>query len=430
MSLLRNCCLIAAVSLALSTASYAENWPQWRGPHGNGHSGETGLATTWSQTKNVAWRLPLPGPGGATPAVWEDRIFVISSIGSEDGAELQLLCVSTDGEKLWQETVGSGNKRARTFEGNSASPSPSTDGEHVWCFLGTGILACYDMDGNEVWKFDVQDRYGRIDIQFGMTSTPVLDGDDLYLQLIHGTWGSDYRVGKVVKLNKRTGEEIWAVDRPTEAIDECKHSYASPMLYDDGERRFLVTHGADNSVAHNLETGEEMGRLSGLNGPTELNKNAFDNTFRFVASPSYTAGTVIVPTCKEGPLVAVNVPRGDGLVRWTYPKSPDVSVPLIVDDLVYCVRKPGHVFCLDINDGEEQYYGHIHNAEHRASPIYADGHIYICARDGVCTVIKTGRDLNVVAENDIGDEPITASPAISNGTIYLRSFDALYAIRP
>ncbi len=424
-------CLLVCSSLAI-----AENWPQWRGPEGNGISSETGIATTWSKTDNVAWRAPLPGPGGATPVVWEDRVFVTSSDGEADGADLLLLCFSTQGEELWRQKVASGNRNARTIEGNSASPSPVTDGEHVWCFFGNGVLGCYDVEGSEVWKLDVQDRYGEFDIQFGMTSTPVLDGDGLYLQLIHGTWGGEYKVGKVVRLNKKTGKEVWAVDRPTEATDECKHSYASAFIYDDGNHRFLVTHGADNTIAHDLETGRELGRLGGLNGPSKLNPNQYDNTFRLVATPAGAEGVIIVPTCKGGPVVAVNVRddlSGDltdnpEAVRWTYEKTPDVSIPLVVDGLVFGVMKPGQVFCLDLQTGEELYYERIHNAEHRASPVYADGHIYICSRDGITTVIKAGPEFEVVAENDIGNEPITASPAISNGKLYLRSYDALYAI--
>ena len=431
--------VLPALLLCVSTTvACAENWPQWRGPLGNGISTEQGIATKWSRTDNVAWRLPLPGPGGATPVVWGDRIFLTSSVGEGDGADLVLLCVSTAGKELWRQKVGVGNKLARVVEGNSASPSPCTDGEHVWCFFGTGVLACYDMNGKEMWKFDVQDRYGRFDIQFGMTSTPVLDGDALYLQFIHGTWGGDYRVGKVVRLKKATGEEVWAVDRLTSAEDECKHSYASPILYDDGRQRFLLTHGGDCTVAHDLETGREMGRLSQLNGPSPLNKRSYDNTFRFIATPSGGDGFVVVPTAKEGPLVAVNVRddiegdvnRHPDAIRWTYDRTPDVSIPLILDGLVYCLMKSGQVFVLDADTGKELNLKRIHGAEHRASPVYADGHIYLCARDGVCTVLKAGPELEVVAENSIGDEPITASPVISDGTLYLRSFDALYAIRP
>lgn len=421
----------------------AENWPQWRGPTGNGLSNETGIAKEWSREKNIAWRLPLPGPAGATPIVWEDRIFVTSSVGAEDGADLVLLCISTDGKELWRTKVGSGNMNARATEGNSASPTPVTDGEHVWTFFGTGVLACYDFEGNEVWKFNVQDRYGEFDIQFGMSSTPVLDGDHLYLQLLHGTWGGEYLVQKVIKLHKSTGEEVWAVNRDTEPgittmeMGETKHSYASPILYNDGQRKFLVTHGADATVGHDLKTGHEIWRLGALNGRSAFNNGKFDPTFRFVSSPTAVPGTIVVTSAKNGPSVAIKVDEDlsgriagpSDHVRWVNEKTPDVCCPLIVDGLVYFVRKSGQVFCVDLETGEELYYENTHRQQHRSSPIYCDGHIYSTARDGHTTVLKTGREFKIVAENDL-EETMTATPVISNGTLYMRTYDALYAIRP
>lgn len=417
---------------AAAASGRAENWPQWRGPRGNGVSAETGLPIRWSRTQNVVWRAPLPGPAGATPIVWEDRIFLTSA----EGHDLVLLCFSIEGKELWRRKVGTGNQIARGEEGNSASPSPCTDGRHVWVFFGTGVLACYDLDGNEVWKFNVQERYGRFDIQFGMTSTPVLHGEHLYLQLLHGSMGGNYIVGKVVKLRKQDGSEVWVRDRPTGAIAENRHSYASPVLSTDGGRPVLITHGQDHTVAFDLETGEEVWRLGGLNGTTELNKKPFDRTLRFVASPVASEGLVVIPTAKAGPVVAVSLEEARGLlpprpgqaIRWVNDKTPDVPCPLIVDGLVYLCRQDGKLFVVDAATGEELYYERTHDHQHRASPIYADGHVYLTSRDGHITVVKAGRTFQIVAENELG-ETITASPVVSNGTLYLRSFEALYAIR-
>jgi outer membrane protein assembly factor BamB len=420
--------LVAATAAKLP----AENWPQWRGPRGNGLSTETGIPIRWSQTENVAWRTPLPGPGGATPVVWNDRIFLTSA----DGEALVLLCIGTDGRERWRREVGTGNQIARGEEGNSASPSPVTDGRHVWVFFGTGVLACYDMDGNEVWKFNVQDRYGKFDIQFGMTSTPVLHGGNLYLQLLHGSMkGGDYIVGKVVKLDAATGKDVWVRDRPTGAIAENRHSYASPVLFTQGPHPALLTHGQDHTVAFDLETGDELWRLGGLNGTTPINKTPFDRTLRFVASPAVAEGLVVIPTAKRGPALAVSLSeaRGavqpdDSAIRWINDKTPDVSCPLIVDGLVYMCRPDGKLFVVDARTGEELYYERTHDHQHRASPIYVDGHVYLTARDGYATIVKHGRKFEVAAQNQLG-ETITASPVVSNGTLYLRSFDALYAIR-
>lgn len=437
LSIANRCVLVLfALGAFLPIGAHAENWPQWRGANGNALSTEKSVPTSWSQSENVVWRAPMPGQAGATPAVWGDRIFVTSA----DGPDLVLICLAAgDGHEIWRRKVTDGNQDARAGEGNSASPSPSTDGAHVWVFFSTGVLACYDFDGNEQWKFDVGEKFGTLDIQFGMTSTPILHGDHLYLQLIHGPMKHDdnRRTGKVIKLNKLTGATVWEHDRVTDVVFECKHSYASPFIYDDGNQRFLVVHGADCTTGHSLETGDELWRMSGLNGSTDINPGRHDPTFRFVASPSATSGYIVIPTAKQGPTVALQVSgalkgelsRQAGAPKWVLPVTPDVSIPLIVDDLVYLLHKDGKLQCVELESGKEVYFERTHSVQHRSSPVYADGNIYFCAKDGVCTVVKAGRNFQVIASNDMGGEAITASPVFANGTLYIRSYDALYAIR-
>ncbi len=431
-------CILTLVLLIITNWSLslrAENWPQWRGPQGSGSSSETGLPTQWSTTEKVVWRAPLPGQGGATPAVWGERMFVTSA----DGDDLVLICLNTKtGKQLWNQKVAGGNRDARAGEGNSASPSPSTDGQHVWVFFSTGVLGCYDFEGREIWKFDVGERFGTIDIQFGMASTPVLYGDHLYLQLIHGAMkkNDDTRTGQVIKLNKTTGETVWVHNRITQAFFECKHSYASPFMYDDGKLQYLVVHGADCTTGHALDTGEELWRMAGLNGPSDINSKN-DETFRFVSSPAVVPGYIVIPTAKNGPTVALrvndqlqgNVSQNMSVRLWHVPETPDVSIPLIVDDLVYLLHKDGKLQCVELASGKQVYFERTHTVQHRVSPLYADGHIYFCGKDGKCTVVKAGREFKIVATNDMGGEPITASPIVANGTLFLRTYAAVYAIR-
>ncbi len=413
----------------------AENWPQWRGARADGVSVEKDIAIRWNTKRSIRWRAELPGQGGATPVVWYQRVFLTSA----DGDDLVVMCLATDtGKTIWKKKVSSRNQDARAGEGNSASPSPVTDGTNVWVFFSTGVLACLDFDGNEIWKFDVGERFGKLDIQFGLTSTPVLDGDHLYLQLIHGAMKRDdpNRTGKVIQFDKKTGETRWEIERLTFAEFECKHSYASPFLYDDGKQRFLVVHGADCTTGHSLTDGEEIWRLSNLNGPTELNKGKNDATFRFVASPLVIPGSIIIPTAKAGPTVALKVnsilkgtiAQDASAIAWVLPNTPDVSIPLIVDGLVYFLHKNGKLQCVELASGKEHYNERLHTSEYRASPTYADGHLYISAKDGVTSVIKAGRRFELIAENDL-DEPITASPIIANGALYVRTYSAIYSIK-
>jgi outer membrane protein assembly factor BamB len=392
----------------------------------DGISQETDIATHWSRTDNIVWRVPLPGPAGATPVVWDDRIFLTTV----DGENLDLLCISTGGKPLWSRTVGKGNKKVRGDEGNSASPSPCTDGKHVWTFMGNGSLACYDVDGTPKWKFNVQDRYGRFNIAFGMTSTPLLDGDRLYLQLIHGDGNPKTREATIVCLNNATGKEVWKHRRQSDATAECEHSYTSPALYRDDDREFLVTHGADYVIGHDLETGDEIWRCGDLNP-----KANYNGTLRFVASPLAADNLIIVPTAKRGPVVAIrptaqgDVTGSDEVIQWKMPRdTPDVPSPLLVDGLVYLCRENGNLICLDAETGQRIYHERTVRERHRASPVYADGKIYLTARNGEVTVVRAGRSFEIVASNKLGEE-ISASPVIANGTLYFRSFKALYAIR-
>jgi outer membrane protein assembly factor BamB len=411
------------VCLILAAPVSAGNWPQWRGPKNDGVSTETGLPAEWSETKNVLWKLPMPGMGGATPCVWGDKIFLTSG---DETDQLLALCVGTDGKEVWRKVLGKGGGKARGDEGNGASASPSTDGKHVWFFAGSGDLACFDFAGNEVWKANLQERYGRFRIQFGMHSTPVLYEGRLYLQILHDGGQN------VICLDAVNGKEVWKVNRSSDGRAECLHSYASPFIWTNGKDAYLVTHGNDYTVAHELADGEEIWRVGELNPKTKYNP-----TLRFVASPLCTPDLIVVPTAKNGPVVAVK-PTAKGTVKagsefevWRRPNgTPDVPSPLVRDGVVYLARENGFLECMDAETGKDLYAPQrLHNSRYRASPVYADGKIYIAARDGVVTVVKAGRTFNLLAENRFGaGEEITASPVTADGRLYIRGFKNLYAL--
>jgi outer membrane protein assembly factor BamB len=428
------CTLVCTSALTSSSVSIAEDWRQWRGPANDGHSTEKGIVTQWSLDSNVKWKTPLPGRGGSTPIVVDGRIYLTSG----DAGDLVAMGLSADsGKVLWKTKLATGDQPARGDEGNSASASPVSDGKHVWVFFSNGTLACLTIDGQEVWKFDIGERFGALDIQFGLTSTPVLDGDHLYLQLIHGRMqrGDNTRTGQVIKLEKDSGKTVWVHDRVTNADFECKHSYASPFIHREGTSEMLVVHGADCITAHDLATGNELWRFAELNGPTRWNPKQNDPTFRFVASPLITRGRVIVPTAKEGPLVALKLDqlKGDSsanprAVAWVSPKTPDVSIPVAVENYIYLLQKDGRLQCVEWDTGKEVYLQRVHSSQHRTSPIYADGHLYMASSDGTVSVVKIGPEFKLVSSNNVG-APVTASPVISNGTLYIRSFEAIFAIR-
>ena len=415
------------LSLILIQPSQAENWPQWRGARLDGISSEKNLPAKWSDSKNVAWKVELPGAAGATPVIWGKRIFLTTV----DGSKLVLMCINTNGKEEWRQVMGRGNRKVRRDEGNTASPSPSTDGKHVWAMMANGVIGCYTVTGKPVWKFNLQKRYGRFRIAFGMTATPVLDGNRLYVQLIHGEGNPDTREAVVVALEGLTGKQVWRHDRVSDAIKECEHSYASPILYRDKQREFLLTHGADFVIAHSLKDGSELWRCGDLNP-----KGSYNPTLRFVASPVAAAGMIVVPSAKNGPVVALrpdskgNITEKSSAFHWRRAKgTPDVPSPIIHKGLVYLCRENGNLICVDAKTGKTIYNRRTTRDRHRASPVLADGKIYLTARRGVVSVVKVGRKFELISQNKVG-EPMTSSPAISNGRIYLRTFRSLYAIGP
>jgi outer membrane protein assembly factor BamB len=413
--------LLAAFSLSLLLlgTTRADNWPQWRGPQNDGICNEKDLPIEWSADKNVLWKLKMPGSAGATPAIWGDKIFLSSA---DDNKNVVVLCVSTAGKELWRHPLGK-DFAARGSEGNGASPSPCTDGKLVYFFVGSGEMAAYDFDGKEVWKFNCQERYGKFKIQFGMHSTPVLHGDRLYFQLIHsgGAW--------VVCVDKSTGKDVWKVQRKSDGTDENEHSYASPVMWQNGKEAYLVTHGNDYAIAHKLEDGSEIWRVGGLNPRTKYRRD-----LRFVTSPAVSPDLIVVPSAKNHGVVGVK-PSATGSVMpgsthevWRLTKdTPDVPSPVIQDGLVYLCKENGSLLCLDSKSGAAVYEKKMHNGLYRASPVLADGKLYCTCRDGVITVVKAGKTFEKLAENKLPDQT-TASPAISNGRIYIRGFDTLWAI--
>jgi outer membrane protein assembly factor BamB len=399
----------------------AENWPNWRGPQSNGISKETGLPAEWSKTTNIAWKLPMPGMGGSTPIIWDNRIFLTSS----DRGDLVLLCVSTDGKELWKRKLAASGKVFKKDEANQASASPCTDGKHVWAFVGTGDLACFDFEGNEIWKFNAQSRYGAFQIQHGIHTTPVLHEDRLYLSLLHSNahW--------VIALDKKSGKEVWKVARRSDAEYECKEAYTTPCIWRDTQDACLVVLGCDYTTAHRLTDGGEIWRLGDLNP-----KSRYMPMFRIISSPvAATEDLLVVPTARGATVVALK-PGAKGMIKpgsefeqWRVAKgSPDVPSPLAHDGLVYLCRESGVLIVLDAKTGKELYQKRVHPTRHRASPVYADGKIYLTARDGTFNVIQAGPEYKLLATNTLPDD-FAASPAVSGGRIYLRGFRTLYAVQ-
>jgi len=405
----------------------AEDWPQWRGPRFDGTSAASQLPTRWGRDQNLAWRVELPGAAASTPVVWGDRIFLTSTVDGSDA--LLLMSFDRSGRLRWSREIDRANgddlPQRVAHETTPASPSPTTDGEHVWALFGTNTLVKVDLDGNEIWRLDLASRYGRVNNYFGLSMSPLLVENRLFLQLLH----TDAQL--VIALDAVSGEEIWKHRRATDASKECLHSYASPIPFitSSGKSPQILIQGADYITAHRYGDGGEIWRYGTLNPAGNYNP-----TLRLVATPVAVGGTVIVPTAKRGPVFALrpggfegNIAHEGAEIVWKLDRgTPDVPSPLVFGGLVYLSGEKGTLTTVDFETGEVVYEERVHQSTHRGSPVHADGKIFLVATDGTVTVVRPGRNFEVLAKNELG-EYLAASPAIADDTIYLRTYEALYA---
>jgi len=419
---LRSCLALVFGSLAVAVVS-AENWPQWRGPSLNGLSSDKNLPVRWSKTENVTWKLPLPAWSGSTPIIWGDRIFlsVAEDLRHREGENLFLWSIDrAKGTVLWKRALGGGNHQER--KQNMSSPSPVTDGKRVWVMTGTGILKAFDFDGKELWNRDIQKDYGRFGLNWGYGSSPLLAGDALYVQVLHGMRTDD--PSYVLRIEAATGKTIWRVERPTHARFESPDSYTTPALLKYGSASEIVVTGGDAVTGHDPATGKELWRANGLNPDN-------DGSYRIVASPVVHGDLIVVPSRERPMLVLKAGGRGDvsrSHVLWSFNYGPDVPTPVTDGTYLYVVNDRGIMWCLDLKTGKEVYgRQRLRPATYSGSPVLADGKIYVTNEDGMTVVVKAGPAFQVLAENDFDDYTLS-SPAVSEGQVFIRTATHLYCI--
>ena len=428
-----------------------ENWPQWRGPYQTGVSDAENLPTRWSGTENIVWKTALPAWSGGTPIVWGDKIFLTSPTPgtgeqttqppeprrgrrgrrggrgggrSPGGDELLLLCISrTGGNILWQRELDTGNQLHR--KGNDSSPSPVTDGKHVWVVTGTGAVAAFDMEGNEAWKRNLQDDYGRFGLMWGYASSPLLYNGTLIIEVLHGYRTDD--PSYIVAFNGATGEEVWRQERPTDAFAESPDAYTTPALLKYNGTTQVVISGGDYVTGHDPDTGTEIWRSGGLNPHQEGN-------YRVVGSPLVVEGIIYAPTRKR-PLLALRA-GGTGditdthlLWKWEGAGAPDVPTPVCDGTHFYMVDDRGLATCLNAKTGEV-VWGPERTAQGTvsASPILADDKLYITNEYGITTVIAAGSTFKILATNELDGSYTLSSSAVSGSNLFIRTGTHLYCI--
>lgn len=421
--------LVAVLAVAMSAAApLAADWPTWRGPAMDGLAGEQRLPEAWDRETNVRWRLELPGPAASTPVIEDDRIYLTTTVDGEPA--LRVMAVSTAGRLLWSDEPDAGTLEVFerfASETSLASPSPAIGGGRLYVLFGTGQLLAYwtssGKGGEVLWQRDLKALHGEPRLYFGLSSSPLYHDGRLYLQLLHGGRQA------VVAVDAASGEDLWVIERETDAKKECLHAYTSPLLYGRGKAAQLVIHGADHTTAHSLKDGREIWRHGGLN-PAE----SYNPSLRLVATPVVAGDWLIVPSAKRGPVYALKPKGAKGELTntakavWKIDRgTPDVPSPLVYDGLVYLAGENGRLSVYELATGELHYQERVHQSTHRASPVAVDGKILLIATDGTVSVVRAGRAYELLAKNELG-ERLAASPAISGDTLYLRSYESLWAI--
>jgi hypothetical protein len=429
--------IIAAVIvlLALSTSARAENWPGWRGPRGDGTSEEKNVPTSWDGTtgKNIRWKVKIPGIGHSSPVVWDDRVFLTTCLGtakvlpgegmSEDRV---LLCLDrASGKTIWQKTVLRSKLETKHTLNSHATSTPATDGSLVYVtFLaidghtipapnvgnvrpvtpGEMLVAAYDFDGNEKWRKSV----GEFISAHGFCTNPVIFEDLLILNGDHD--GDSY----IAALSRYTGEELWRVKR-----DHGIRSYATPIIRDLAGRTQMVLSGSQSVVSYDPHTGKKHWFME---GPTE----------QFVAS-MVDDGKFVFVTCgfPDHHIVAIN-PDGNGdvtetKIEWRTEKGAAyVPSPIVVGPYLVVVSDMGVASCFDAASGERHWMERI-GTRFSASAVSADGLAYFTSDQGVTTILRPGKEFEILAECPLG-ETVSSSPAISHGCIFLRGHEHLFCI--
>ncbi len=432
----RACAAVLLMVFALAGTVRA-NWPQWRGPNSNGTTANArNLPVKWTQTENVAWRTKLPSWSAATPIVWNDVIFVTSA--EEGSLQLQggrrrpagsapdkifLIALNRkDGSIRWRQQIDSGNQIFR--KQNSASPSPITDGAHVWIMTGNGKLSCLTMDGKQVWTRDIQADYGKFGLNHGYGSTPLLHGDRLYVEVLHGMLTDD--PSYVFAVDKNTGKTIWKVIRPTDAESESPDNYATPQMAVVNGKDQLVISGADYVTGHDPDTGKELWRLGGFN-PTR------NPAGRTIASSLVVGNYVVTASTRGSPTIAFKL-GGAGNVTgkvelWNNNLGADVPTPTTDGKLIYMVSDNGVMNCVEGETGKVVYRGQrLEYGTYSASPLLADGKLYMVNEEGTTTVIKAGPTFEILGANKLDDFTL-ASPVAVDNMLLIRTSEYLYNIQ-
>lgn len=409
------------ILLNLGLGASGENWPAWRGPHGDGTCDERGLPTTWSRTERVAWKTPLPERGNSTPIVWEDRVFLTQSLEKE--GRRTLMCFDRqEGRLLWQQGSKWDKEEATHGTNPMCSASPVTDGERIVVWFGSAGLFCYDFQGRLLWKRDL----GPQRHIWGYGSSPVLHGDLCFLH-----FGPGERTF-LIAVNKRTGETVWQHDEPINkaGTSEAKFSnadyygsWSTPLIRTIDGRAELIISFPFRLCAFDPGTRRELWTSTGINSLV-------------YTSPLFAEGIVVAMGGFGGMTVALKA-GGNGDVTkenrlWRHARTKQrIGSGTIHNGLIFIHDDPGIAECIDLLTGklvwEQRLTGEGTPGTNWSSVMIADGLCYTLTQGGDCFVFRAGPQFELVATNSLGEHS-NSSVVASDGQLFLRTYKHLWCI--
>ncbi len=448
-------CLILFASQKTATHSAEDpgHWPQWRGPFLNGIA-RTGAPVEFGDDKNVKWKVAIPGRGFSTPVIWGDRMFLTTAIptgktvaqatpsaepqagpdgrrpgrgpggpggggpggGAAAGEEHRLLVMAvnrTNGKILWEREakVATPHEGYHRTYGSFASNSPVTDGRYVYASFGSRGLYCYDFNGKLIWQKDPNVQM-KMRLQFGEGSAPMLHGNMLVQTY-------DHEAGSfLLALDKRTGKELWRAERDEQS------SWSTPYIVDVKGQKQLIISATKRIRSYDPANGKVIWECAGLGA-------------NVIPAPVQHNDSVIVMSGYRDPkLMAIRLGRegeltGTDAVLWTHTRGTAYTPsPVLHENRYYTLSDNGTLSCFNATTGEPVYQQkRLPQADSfKASPIVADGKLYVASEAGIVTVIKTGDQFEVLANNTFADQMFVSSPIVATGELYLRSKTHLFCI--
>ena len=387
--------------IQISTLMLALLWPEFRGPTGQGISTATNLPTSWSTTDNVIWKQSLPGLGWSSPVLANNKVFLTTAVEANNSLSLRALSLdATTGKILWSTELFTATPGSTHNKNSHASPTPLIERDRLYVHFGHYGTACLDLSGKVLWR-STAIKYSSV---HGNAGSPVIAGD----ALIFNCDGANNPF--VVALNKSTGDVLWKFERKTDA--KKKFSFSTPLVV-NGQ---LITVGSGGVFALDPKAGKELWRVP------------FAEGYSVVPRPVFGHGLIFISTGFDRPVVMAIRPSDQKAdVAWTLNRgAPNTPSLLLAGDELYMVSDAGIASCVDARTGKVHWQERV-GGNYSASPVYADGKIYLQSEEGKGVVLKASKEFQKLAENAL-EEKSLASYALDDRTIYIRTAEHLYRI--